>query len=315
MFAFTRLREPSGTLLTAGATSNYVMSRIVANGSQYPVNTIRCHFSGFASTKGGNSQQETVLQGNDTLIDGFYLQTASGQVWAQFGGSTSLTIAGCMDGRHHPVATDLGRRCRRIRHQLSYRCWREANPDLSHTEGAGRASAAFYSGNALPFTVLLNQLGQNDMANVYSTMRANYKGFITRFQTRYPGVRIDAIGVFRRTTSSDNFFTRSGQSQAVGNEWALGAVPWGAGNKWQLEATMEAGMDGTLSFYIDTRPAWLDVTAPATWLGPAYVAPLAVQAGTMALRPINDLGDDRAQAWSPASLGHEWNGSGRCSGC
>lgn len=144
---------------------------------------------------------------------------------------------------------------------------------------------AFNAGR-LPFTMLLTQLGQNDLQTTYATMQSNYAGFLDRFIARYPTITTRvATGVLPRTTTSDSYTSRTNQTPSTGNEWANGAAPWGAGNKWQLEAYKQAGAGGRLTAYIDLRPYFLDPApasgkSPATWPAPAGQTTLAAPAGT-----------------------------------
>lgn len=93
-FWATRVRFPSGTLVTAASTTNYVMTRIVMNGPSYAKRNPRFHFSGFASTEGSNSPQETVLPGNGKIIDGVWVSVNDGPPIAlTFGGAAGVTIA------------------------------------------------------------------------------------------------------------------------------------------------------------------------------------------------------------------------------
>lgn len=392
MFAFTRLRAPSGQLVTAAADTPYVMTRIVAGSPQHRVTTVRCHFSGAASTEGGNSPQENVLPGNMTNIDGFWLSIGRTRVRATFNNAMAASIesgalgvwtdpidisggipaesAVGMTTAYHTAVGEKQIPVYRIQTARGERVWGGVDlqavqshldtpedastpsldtgtgqsmpqyygPDLCVAKGwdgrpvvlgtvdsigearqefaveadtrgnlgwlrkwldaldatygrvphymigmpgAGSArelaagatkrwdvldeAAAFNTGKALPFTVLVNQLAQNDLNTKFTTMRANYTGFLDRFAARYPGVRMVATGVLPRTSSSDKWATRTYQLAATGNEWGTMGGRWGSGVKWQLEAYKEGGADGRIAAYIDTRPFWYDDTAPGTW--------------------------------------------------
>ncbi|MBX5205640.1 hypothetical protein [Rhizobium sp. NZLR1] len=62
--------------------------------------------------------------------------------------------------------------------------------------------ATFNSGKK-PFTVIANQMGQNDTAATYAVFfTTNYRSLITRLRARYPGVRIVAFPPLGRTVST-----------------------------------------------------------------------------------------------------------------
>ncbi len=84
----------SGGLVTAVTGSNYVLSKLMFGSPQYAVNRFRLHYSGFASTEGGRSPQETVLPGTATVIDGVWIAVNDGPrtTWS-FSGSAGATIA------------------------------------------------------------------------------------------------------------------------------------------------------------------------------------------------------------------------------
>lgn len=61
---------------------------------------------------------------------------------------------------------------------------------------------AFNNGKK-PFTVIANQMGQNDTAATYAVFfTTNYRSLITRLRARYPGVRIVAFPPLGRTVST-----------------------------------------------------------------------------------------------------------------
>ena len=92
MFFATRNRMPSGALVTAAAGTNYVCSKIVVSSPSYRTNTFRFHFSGFASTEGGNSPQETVYAGNATVIDGLLIRIGGVFHACSFAGTAGVVI-------------------------------------------------------------------------------------------------------------------------------------------------------------------------------------------------------------------------------
>jgi len=91
MFFATRNRMPSGTIVTAASGTNYVCSKIIVSTPQYKTRTFRFHLSGFASTEGGNSPQETIVTGtigtpgNSVLIDEMYMRVGGTFHQLQFG--------------------------------------------------------------------------------------------------------------------------------------------------------------------------------------------------------------------------------------
>lgn len=391
MFAFSRLRVPSGALVTAQPGTNYVMTRIVVGSPQYATTTVRCHFSGFASTEGGNSPQETQLTGNAQQIDGFWLSLGATRVRAKFNGGPSASVASGSTGvwtdpieisggipagssvafstAYHTAVGEKQIPVYRIQKHRDERVWGASDiqplmtylddvaspstaaldtgtgqsmpqyygPDMCVAKGwdgrpvaivaadsigearqeyaveadtrgnlgwlrkwlddsggigriphfimgvPGAGSArelttnallrwqvldeivAFNTDRALPFTVLINQLGQNDLNAKYSAMQSSYVGFIDRFSARYFNVRAIGVGVLPRTSSTDGWATRTGQTQISGNEWTYLTNGWGEGRKWQLEAFKETGANSRLKGYIDTRPFWFDAAQPATW--------------------------------------------------
>ncbi|WP_168371495.1 SGNH/GDSL hydrolase family protein [Sphingomonas sp. Leaf257] len=392
MFAFTRLRMPSGPLVTAAADTPFVMTRIVAGSPQYRLWGVRCHFSGFASTEGGMAPQESILPGNATRIDGFWLSIGRTRVRATFADAMTANVDSGTTGvwtdeidfaggipansdvgmttAYHTAAGEKQIPVYRIQSNRGERVWGgtdlasvtahlDSPGDFSTASldtGSGQAmpqyygpdvclgkgwdgnpvvlgavdsigesrqeyaveadtrgnlgwlrkwldtadgtygrtphfligmpgarsqyelaagatlrwqvidqAAAFNTGRALPFTVLVNQLGQNDLNSKFATMRANYTGFLDRFAARYPGIRVVATGVLPRTSSTDLWMSRANQTLVTGNEWGTAGGRWGTGFKWQLEAYKESGAEGRIAGYIDTRPFWYDDTAPGTW--------------------------------------------------
>ncbi|RFB92049.1 hypothetical protein B5K08_15765 [Rhizobium leguminosarum bv. trifolii] len=104
MFFATRNRMPSGTIATAGAGTNYVCSKIVVNTPQYKTRTFRFHLSGFASTEGGNSPQETLVTGtigtpgNSVVADAMFIRVAGVFYQCTFAGLTTVTVADQTNG-------------------------------------------------------------------------------------------------------------------------------------------------------------------------------------------------------------------------
>ncbi|PDT33335.1 hypothetical protein CO671_25425 [Rhizobium sp. M10] len=104
MFFATRNRMPSGGIVTAAAGTNYVCSKIVVNTPQYKTRTFRFHLSGFASTEGGNSPQETVVTGtigapgNSVIADAMFIRVAGIFYQCSFAGSNTVTVADQTNG-------------------------------------------------------------------------------------------------------------------------------------------------------------------------------------------------------------------------
>ncbi|MBY5624432.1 hypothetical protein [Rhizobium leguminosarum] len=105
MFFATRNRMPSGNIVTAAAGTEYVCSKIVVNTPQYKTRTFRFHLSGFASTEGGNSPQETIVTGtigapgNSVPVDAMYMRVGATFHQLQFGGSNTVTVADQTNGQ------------------------------------------------------------------------------------------------------------------------------------------------------------------------------------------------------------------------
>ncbi|MBY3180237.1 hypothetical protein HFO24_00880 [Rhizobium laguerreae] len=104
MFFATRNRMPSGNIVTAASGANYVCSKIVVNTPQYKTRTFRFHLSGFASTEGGNSPQETVVTGtigtpgNSVVADAMFIRAAGAFYQCTFAGLNTVTVADQTNG-------------------------------------------------------------------------------------------------------------------------------------------------------------------------------------------------------------------------
>lgn len=101
----TRNRMPSGALYTALANNTYIATKIKVGCPAFKTRTYRFHFSGFASTEGGNSPQETIVTGsigtpgNSVVIDEFLVRYKGQFYPCTFdGGSTSVAIADQSNG-------------------------------------------------------------------------------------------------------------------------------------------------------------------------------------------------------------------------
>ena len=436
MVGLSRVRVNSGALVVAVSGTERKMSLLVYDTPQYATNGYRLHYSGFASTEGGNSPQETMLPGNDTVIEGVWAivgaSIVSGAVVGgvryrlTFAGANGVTIASgaggaWTDDKDFPVnvlqesafvvateyRTTVGQNQipnSRIQKHRGERIWGAAagvglesmldapgtasaaaldtnygvqnqpqfyGPDIlvqkgwdgrpvalvvcdsigeSRQEfsvsadargnlgwlrrwldtndathgrtphymiglpGAGSvrelATSAFkrwdnldqvmtMNAGAPPFTVIVDQMGQNDLQTTYATMRANYKNLVTRLKARYPGAQVVATGVLPRTTSTDFYKTRANQTPVTNNTYPTG-------NKWLLEADKAALMDATLSGYIPTNPYWYDAAYPGTWPLSATTT-LAAQAGTDGVATYSQI-----TVTAPPNLGDlaRWGASG-----
>lgn len=104
MFFATRNRMPSGGIVTAAAGTNYVCSKIVVCTPQYKTRTFRFHLSGFASTEGGNSPQETIVTGtigapgNSVIADAMFIRVAGIFYQCTFAGANTVTVADQTNG-------------------------------------------------------------------------------------------------------------------------------------------------------------------------------------------------------------------------
>ncbi|PDS45210.1 hypothetical protein CO662_24925 [Rhizobium anhuiense] len=105
MFFATRNRMPSGNIVTAASGTEYVCSKIVVNTPQYKTRTFRFHLSGFASTEGGNSPQETIVTGtigtpgNSVVVDAMFMRALDGVFrQLQFNASNTTTVADQTNG-------------------------------------------------------------------------------------------------------------------------------------------------------------------------------------------------------------------------
>ncbi len=93
MFWASGAKMPSGNPVTAAANTTHVMTKLIFGSPQYAINNLRLHFSGFASTEGGASPQETVLPGNATTILGVWVEVGGTATRATFDGANGTTIA------------------------------------------------------------------------------------------------------------------------------------------------------------------------------------------------------------------------------
>ncbi|QWW70109.1 hypothetical protein [Rhizobium sp. WYJ-E13] len=92
MFFASRTRMPSGFLMPAASGLNYFASKLKFGNAPYKTRGFRFHFSGFALNE-GFGPQETILPGNDVVIDGVDLVIGGAAYPAVFSGSPGVTIA------------------------------------------------------------------------------------------------------------------------------------------------------------------------------------------------------------------------------
>ncbi len=93
LFWASRARVAAGPLVTAASGTNFVMTKLIFGSPQYAVNKLRLHLSGFASTEGGNSPQETILPGNAMTINGVWVEVGGVATRAKFGGANGTSVA------------------------------------------------------------------------------------------------------------------------------------------------------------------------------------------------------------------------------
>lgn len=98
LFWASGAKVASGANTTASAGLEYVMTKLVFGSPQYPINKLRLHFSGFACTEGGSSPQETVNPGNNTTINGIWIEVAGVRTRATFAASNTVNVATATNG-------------------------------------------------------------------------------------------------------------------------------------------------------------------------------------------------------------------------
>ncbi len=108
MFFASRTRMPSGFLMPAASGLNYFASKLKFGNASYVTRGFRFHFSGFALNE-GFGPQETILPGNDVVIDGVDLVIGGVAYPGTFAGSPGVTIASGAKGAwcDFPTAPDL----------------------------------------------------------------------------------------------------------------------------------------------------------------------------------------------------------------
>ncbi|WHO73957.1 hypothetical protein [Rhizobium sp. BT03] len=104
MFFATRNRMPSGNIVTAASGTEYVCTKMVINTPSYKTRMFKFHLSGFASTEGGNSPQETIVTGtigapgNSVVVDAMFARVAGVFYQLQVAASNTVTIADQTNG-------------------------------------------------------------------------------------------------------------------------------------------------------------------------------------------------------------------------
>ena len=108
MFFASRTRMPSGFTMPAASGLNYFASKLKFGNAPYMTRGFRFHFSGFALNE-GLGPQETILPGNNVVIDGVDLVIGGVAYPAVFSGSAGVTIASGAKGAwcDFPTAPDL----------------------------------------------------------------------------------------------------------------------------------------------------------------------------------------------------------------
>ncbi|WP_296075359.1 hypothetical protein [uncultured Agrobacterium sp.] len=394
----TRARMPSGAIYTALANNTYICTKIKVGCSQFKTRAFRFHFSGFASTEGGNSPQETIVTGtlgtpgNSVIIDEFALRYRGQFYPVTFnGGSAGVTIADQTNGvwtdeitipgdvdaegdvelwtvYHVASAGDKVWPVYRVQHHRGERVWGgaslgavqafQATPDaastsalISSTGDAGYGQQAQYqhygpdfmvargdwdgrpvalvvadsigearqeygpnadtrgnlgylrkwldrkdtagrvphlvigmpgsaslreltgSGSSiatrrweildqvkafnngkLPFTAILNQMGQNDTTTSYATWWSRVTGLASRLRTRYPGVRLVHLVPLGRAANSQEYTDANAVSYSANNVWPADGTD--ASGKWRLRNDLLALKDNVADAAIDTLAAW-----------------------------------------------------------
>ena len=132
-----------------------------------------------------------------------------------------------------------------------------------------------FNGGQPPWTVIINQMAQNDIATTLPVTLTRVNGLLDRLLARYPGQLIVGLTLLPNTTSTDNWRTRASQSprtNAAINGWG--------GVKYQYNDYVMSGMDGRLAASIDAYAPLHDATYPGTYPPPLFTTTLAVQAGT-----------------------------------
>lgn len=132
---------------------------------------------------------------------------------------------------------------------------------------------AFNSGGKRPWTVGINQYGQNDGSTTLSTYKSNLADFLDRVVARYPGIRLIGCTLLPQTTSTDNWKTRQNQTGTSIHTPVTG-------NKYLINQWIRDGMDGRLAGCLDVYALVHDATYPGTWPPPLWTGTLATQAGT-----------------------------------
>lgn len=435
MFWASRARVPSGSLVTAASGTQFVMTKLLFGSPQYEINKLRLHLSGFASTEGGNSPQETTLPGNAMTINGVWVEVGGVLTRATFGGANGTSIASGSTGAwtdeivlpsdipaeslvaiYTSYSTAVGEKqipLTQLHKERGERVWGAGDaasleaylgtstasttsldtnygatsqptyygPDMMAAKGwdgrpvalvvgdsigerqndhvsaadargnlgwlrrwldtdhseygrtphfmfaiPGASSARELStsstlrwdvldelialnGGKWPMTCVLDQMGVNDTAADYPTLKTAWLALLTRIRARYANIPVIAVGTTPRSTSTDNFLTEGNQTPAT----AGGLYP--LGQYYQLDSDKRFGMDGAVQGFIDL---WGSAFASLAgkWPAAPFTTTLAADTGSsytsISLTAAPALGDLLRWGTNGAVVGNviEVSGSG-----
>ncbi|KEC73894.1 hypothetical protein RLPCCGM1_c2013 [Rhizobium leguminosarum bv. phaseoli CCGM1] len=142
-----------------------------------------------------------------------------------------------------------------------------------------REIIAFNAGK-LPFTVVANQMGQNDTSTVYSTwFNTNYRSLVTRIRAEYAGVRIVAFPPLGRTDTQKTVTLTSAGTVATATIASTAGLR--SGQTLTVSGATPAAYNGS---YV------IAVTGPTTF---TYNFAGGTSPATGTIR-VNDLGLDTA---------------------
>ncbi|QNG62568.1 hypothetical protein B1VFA_091 [Rhizobium phage B1VFA] len=125
---------------------------------------------------------------------------------------------------------------------------------------------AMNGGTKLPFTVFVNQMGQNDTGTTIAQWWTRIFNPRTRSNTRYPGIRHVYVPPLGRTTTNNNWRDAAGQSFSANNVWPANEADSATG-KWVMRARILALFGGICDAAIDTYSAWASPSADGKWPG------------------------------------------------
>jgi len=111
-----------------------------------------------------------------------------------------------------------------------------------------------FNNNKLPFTAILNQLGQNDTTTPYSTWWTRMTGLAGRLRSRYSGVRLIHLVPLGRGANSQDYKDAGSMAYATNNVWPADTTD--STGKWRLRNDLISLKDGVADACIDTLSAW-----------------------------------------------------------